>query len=377
MPSPRSTSFAWRGGSQARSYWLPISNYDPISTWDKILRIGIELVDRSFPGMEETVAKALFETMELMGHQQKVEYYSSKQLTKPSEELRIEDQLRLMLVHYHDLYDGEYKVGLSFFHLVCDVLVGTFNPKKGFEEYLRDDVSHKTKRIKEMSGSLKTIHGLEWLVFGADIHIRNAVAHKNWRFTENTVVLWDKDGWEQTFGILELDDILRSLTIAIIALEASLIIALTKHQRQIIPYVKGKEYDLESINTIMYHNAQDQGFVLDDVVISRKGFLKCELIDKPQPHGPSELIMRDGPVSVKTVIPPVAARSERALSFVYDSLSVLHGYNEVEVELMNYRKDQRGILRVNVMRWMEIGAKPKPLKSEYDREVTRTNVIDD
>lgn len=356
---------------------LPISNYDPISTWEKILRIGIEIVDRSVIVNEEIILKALFETMELMGFQQKVGYYSLKQLASAQEQSVIDDRLRLMLIYYHDLYDGEYKIALSFFHLTCEILSGKFDEKKTFKDYLSEDVSYKLIKLKELSESIKLAHNLEWLLLGADNHIRNAIAHKNWHFADGKVKLWDKSGWSLILSEIELEDLIKKITIAILAIEASLIIVLSKYQKQMRPYIKNKEYDFESIHTVMYHYAEDQGFILDDLLIIGKEKLRCILINKPKPHGPSELIMKNGPLIVKTTIPPASARSERALGFAFNSLSMLHSYEELEIVLKNFKQENKGTLIVNLRRWIEIAGQDNPSKIEYDSDVKRAEISDD
>ena len=356
---------------------LPIANYDPIPTWERILRVGLDVIDRSFPGNQEVVSNALFRTMELVGQQQKVEYFSLKHLATATESSVTEDQLRLMLVHYHDVYDGGYKIALSFFHLVCDMISGRYDGKKTFDQYLEDDVTFKIRSIKAIAESVTVVPGLEWLLLGADNHVRNAVAHKNWRFTEGTVILSDRDGWTRTLGMLELEDIVKNITIAIIALEASLTISFSKYEKEMLPFIGSREYDFESIHSVMYHFAEDQGFILDDLTSVSKGKLKSILIDKPQPHGSSELTMRDGPFVAKATIPPPAPRSERALGFVFQSLSVLNGYEQMEVVLLDFKQTEKGRLAVNLKRWIELACQKGHSKPDFESAVTRTSVIDD
>ena len=186
---------------------LPIANYDSVPAWEKIIRVCVEMIIRSYL---VKMKKELFDALELtiynIGTHQKTEYYSQEDLPKiitvekiedlkSGEKVAPADRLRKMLIHYHDLYDGTYKDCLSFYHFLCDLLEGKYSNKKPFDNYInKDDVSYKINKINEYSTSIKLQYNISWLLIGSDRHIRNAIAHKRWEFKQSTVILKDKDG---------------------------------------------------------------------------------------------------------------------------------------------------------------------------------------
>jgi hypothetical protein len=358
---------------------LPIANYDPIPTWEKVVRIGIEIIDRTYKGYEPVLANALYGAIDLIGKKQKVEYYAVQQIASvPTVGTRTEDMMRLMLGYYHDIYDGGHKVGLSFYHLACDILTSRHDGKKTFDDYLRDDVSFKFRKLKELSPNAKLQHSVDWLLLGLDNHIRNAVAHKNWEFVENKeIILNDRDGWSKKFNYLEIDDILKSLLIAYYGIQAGLLISFVKYQYDIERFIPKVKHDFESIHAMLYFCADDQKFVLDDITKLDEQTLHCTLIEKPLGVGPTDVIMQNGPIIMKATLPTPAPRSERALGFIKESLSILWGYSKVIIDLKNWKKENRGILEIDLTKWFVYTERADATKEEYDNAVKRINIQDD
>ncbi len=139
----------------------------------------------------------------------------------------ITEKITDLLNIYHNLFDGRYKISLSCFYHLLHLIDGNFN--KSFEKFLEDDVSYKINEIKKYSGSRLFIETTEWLLLGADSHVRNAIAHKKWKFIENVVELNDRSGWQKKFSLIEIEDLIRSLKIVNRAMESAIIISIVKY----------------------------------------------------------------------------------------------------------------------------------------------------
>ena len=369
---------------------LPIANYDSIPTWEKILRISFEMIERTYLIEKK---KELFETLELtiftLGTPQKVEYYSHedlpsiesiKNLEDLSKKPKVapEDRLRKMLIHYHDLYEGTYKVCLSLFHFLCDLLEGNYKPSKPFEEYLnRDDVSYKIDKISNYSASIKLQHNIDWLLIGADSHIRNAVAHKRWEFKKGKVLLKDRNGWSKEFDYSEIKDLIRSLNIANKGMQSAIIIGFCKYMEEIAKSVPKREMDEESIYSIMYQLANTSHFLLDDLTIGKDMLIFCKLKEEVIPLN-RVIYSGNKTHSVKIDLPSIPNRSYRIKSFVAKSLPAIWNYKKIRIELFDFKDEAVGIMEIDIEKWSQMYQSGQKYDQKYyDSHVLVNTIIED
>lgn len=369
---------------------LPIANRNPISTWQIIARIGIEIIERNYlMGRKQELFEALELTMHKIGNLQKVEYFSQKdvpeiEVVKNLEDLdkppkvNPEDRLRKMLLYYHDLYEGSYKIGLSLFHFLCDLMEGKYKSSKPFETYLeKEDVSHKIIQLTKYSSEIKLQKNIQWLLIGADSHVRNAIAHKRWEFKEGKVILRDRDGWEKELNYFEIEDMIRSLKIALKGMQTAMTISFCKYMDEISQPVQKRILDEESIQGIMYLFANENHFVLDDLEIKKDLSINCRLKEQIIPQN-REMFAGFKTGAVKIDLPPIPDRTYRVKSFVASSLPAIWNYKKISLDVYNFEKKNVGRMEINLEEWSKMYQSKKVYaQNEYDTYVTMNTIIED
>jgi hypothetical protein len=174
---------------------LPIANYEPMNTWDKILRACYEAIERAIlkESKLKSISNAYRITFDKLQENQKVEYLFNTRIIA-NEGVKTEANLLNRLQLYHDIYEGEYKALISFYHLILDILENNFTSASLIENYFTCYPSKNLCEIKELSKQIKLQNSIDWILIGANNNIRNAIAHKNWKFLNNEVTLWNMRG---------------------------------------------------------------------------------------------------------------------------------------------------------------------------------------
>jgi hypothetical protein len=325
---------------------LPISNYHPKKTYALIVKLCLEIIERAVLKNKELAATSILKTMDLINPYLKTTYFDEKDINDNSNKKNISKTLMDLLVTYHNLYDGRYKVSLSCFHYLIDVIYGLDN--RNFDKYLEDDVSFKIKQIEKTDIKRVFIDTPEWLLIGVDEHIRNAVAHKRWNFIESYVELSDRSGWEKKFGFFQIEDLYRSLKIANRAMESALIISVVQHLDIFKKYFKRKELDRETLHIMLYNLAKKYRFVLEKFSISNNSQINCELKSEPQTIGPEEVIIGGKYGSFKYKMPEMKEPIERAKSLINELMNMITNYDVIELSLYNFCKVYLGKLQFNL-----------------------------
>ena len=351
---------------------LPIANYNPILTWQKIVRISFELIERCYlQNKKDDLLIALYKTMESLGPLQKVEFFSSKDLPQTFKLENLEqlektersspaDNLRKMLIHYHDLYDGTYKICLSLFHFLCDLIENKISNKKPYEKYIEDDVSYKIDKLEKYSASVHLQDNLSWLLIGADNHVRNAIAHKNWNFINNKVSLFDKSGWKKDFEFIEIEDMIKNINIANKGMQAGLLIGFSMYQKEMLKLVPRKIHDEETIHSTFYFFANKQSFLLDDFYISGND-IYCELKEK-----------------TKYKLPDIGKRTERIMGLIFEACQFIWNYKKIIFQVFSWEGKNVGNLEVDLEKFANLYfSERKVEKSEFESCILNNNIIED
>lgn len=367
---------------------LPIANYDAIPAWEKIIRLGIELTERFYlRGNKEILFAALEGSISNIGKHQKSEYYSHEAIQEIETIANLDDfdkepkvapadRLRKLLIYYHDLYDGSYKVSLSFFHFICDAIEGNVN-NKIFDKYLDDDVSYKIKKLSDYSSKIKLQHNISWILMGSDSHIRNAIAHKRWEFIKGRVLLKDRDGWNKEFGFIEIDDLIRSLKIANLGMQTVILLEYSKHSKEISKTLPIKKLDEDSIHSIMYKIAEDCLFTLDELRFDNDNVLHSKLKERPLPFN-RQIFMGNKKSSFKIDLPPIPKRSDRIKSFISQSLPAVWNYKKIIVEASSLSNESLGMMEVNLAEWSKLFLSDSNFsKSDYENFVIKNTIVEE
>ncbi|MBL7128734.1 MAG: hypothetical protein ISS16_07090 [Ignavibacteria bacterium] len=253
---------------------LPISNYDPIDTWEKITRLTYEAIERVFLREKELelLTLAYKKSFNELHKHQKVQFLAQK--LSPSEKIVNEESYLLkQLQNYHDVYEGEYKALISFYNITFDILEG--ENLQPLEYYYSSYPSTVIKNVEKLSKKVKLVHNADWILIGADNNIRNAVAHKNWKFFNGKVELFNLNPktkeitWNKTFIKIELEDKMKSLRLAVLGMQVGFLLGFVKYETKIQKIQPRFKNDLESLSIIMYGTAIQFEFIMDGIDIKK------------------------------------------------------------------------------------------------------------
>lgn len=356
---------------------LPITNRDPRKTWGIILRVSEELIERAILKDEKRVSEAIIKTMDLVNPHQKIEYFSYKQIESSKETKNIEERIKLNLNYYHDVYEGRYKYVLNLMHFCADILLG--HADDNFEKYVKNDPSYMIKKIKSYVREIKLQDTIEWILIGADEHIRNAIAHKRWKFIDGQVLLEDKNRnneiiWFNSFNYLEIDDVVRNLTINFLALESSLIISFVKHIKNVRKYLVRKVHDSDSIRSVIQHCAEDQSFDMINITGLKEKTLIIAITDMGFGKG-REILGNMRTYKFRVKLPELENLETRSRSFVLSTLPVTWNYEKIVVNIFHISKKMIAVLEMNVKQYLYFIDNKIKEKMDVDDTILFKNIL--
>jgi len=328
---------------------LPIVNHNPKKTYKRIVNLCLNIIDRAFLKDKEKTAIALIEAIELINPHVKVSFHDEENFLKHDKDKKIFNKLNQYLLAYHNLYDGRYKISLSYFHYINDVIYEM--DRKSFNNYTFDDVSYKIKQIKISNSTRLFIEDIEWLNIGADEHVRNAIAHKRWKFIDCYVELNDRGGWSKKLTFIEIEDLYRSLKISSRAMESAIIIGLIKYYEQFLDYIPYEKKDKETVEGIIGNYSLKSEFALDSFTI-RNEFIFVKLKSDVQSIGPRGMIVGyNKGQSKKFELPPMAEPEKRALILLNNILPAIWGHEFIEIQIIKFNREYVGKLKFDIKKF--------------------------
>lgn len=347
---------------------LPITNYDPVKTWERILRLSLEIIERASLKDPRKISEAISVAADKVFPHNKIEAITQTIIKQLDDNKITAQDLKLYLNQYNEIYDGKYRILLSLIHFCLDI----YNNKGNydFDRYCKNDVSYMMKEIKEQEYSKIYSDTVDWIFLGIEPHIRNAVAHQKIILRRSKVILSDKDGWEKEFDYFVLYDYLNNIKIVSLALEASLIISMVRNKDEIAKFFVDKTYEEDEIHSVLIMNAGNYKFSLtmfniinDTIIIELKSLFVSDY--------PSEIMGNFGGVKFHTKLPPDPPILERVKGLVFKTLPIIWNYQNLIAKVLNDEDKVEAEMVINLQRWYELYTKNENdiKKDEFEKAI--------
>lgn len=291
--------------------------------WKEVIETYFELLRLVVPlGHADALYGLYLEIMAPLAEAQQ-ELYNWERQIESLKEADVEVQYNASMQEYMALYEGLVKATMSFPVYCLDLIAGgDYEGKRlgkdlGKKEpsgYVHDDLSFKRLKVVEAE-SLGLQSDLSALLVGVEPHIRNAIAHKRFEYTESSSVTFrdiDKRKgtvlFERTMTLGAFKLLTKSLKVNFLAQGAALTLFPFEHESQISvrPGVPSKP---KALKAAIYHLCQEAELEPTDIQVEG-GHLRCDLFRSSALDSPSSIFGNLGGVRFRQERPPLPLRDQ-------------------------------------------------------------------
>ena len=323
----------------------------------------LRLLEDAYGLEPESVARIYHRTLNELYRVQKELYFSEKDAQTKTPDEHAEVVLKPQLTHYHDLYENYYRLLISPVAFAKDVISRSPEAATSADDYLRLDARVKMEKLN--SPLAYVVQPLNILVEGCEPSLRNGIAHKRYRFGDDTVEVWDESPkrgvhWKKTFTKGDLDGQIRKLQNTVNAIETGLLIFLMKHRKE----MHGRGYDFARPSSeLSFEQQQSALYLLAEAM--RMELLSAECVAGPpkelvvkvkilpsfESEGPEKIISggERGPTLVLNFYREIeeASLKEQVFGFLQRACGAIDNYDEYWVTVEGPEGQDFGFLRMN------------------------------
>ena len=291
--------------------------------WKEVIETYFELLKLVVPlGHADALYELYLEIMEPLAEAQQ-ELYNWERQIESLAEADVEVQYNAHMQEYMALYEGLVKATMAFPVYCLDLIAGGDYDgkrlgkdlgKKDHSAYVHDDLSYKRSKVEEAE-SLGLRSDLSALLVGVEPHIRNAIAHKRFEYTESGGVTFRdidrKKGtviFERTMTLGAFKLLTKTLKVNFMAQGAALTLFPFEYgdRVRVRPGVLTKP---KALKAAIYHLCQEAQLEPTDIRIEG-GHLRCDLYRSSALDSPSSFSGNLAGVRFRQDLPPLPLKDQ-------------------------------------------------------------------
>jgi hypothetical protein len=303
--------------------------------WKELMALEINHVEHCLELKPKILAQGMFESLmraSLMETEEKSQIDRIAELIQSNyEEQSITHEV---LVFYHQLYEGRYKLLLAFYHFMINLQANSNFELRKLDKLRSRQVFDNLKYLKRVLPQAEYNH----ICLGADPHLRNAIAHREVELREGKVKV--RDGrWTKAFDFTRAELLVKSLNLTMLGLLGGLLVSSMKHNDVLRSHVQYK-YHIEDIQQSLSSIVTEYKFVLTRCVVSDNDHLYCSLREMdPSPFdGPNKF--KHGKTTLQVHVVNAKPRRERIQDLISGCELMFQGYKKVTFESSDNKGEQ-------------------------------------
>jgi hypothetical protein len=333
---------------------------DPLLHSESIARDFYNKVSELFNDNRAVLAEALVCTLKSMADFHEVEFNRVQNIAAAIQEVDHpeSDRLDRLLQYYLGLFEGPYRAGLALRNVLWRLERGDKPSKEKVEEFLKHDVS---QILREFVSDVPVDNQRSLYQVGAEVHIRNAVAHQHIQLNADTITLTDGT-WQRNLDWVTLEYHVRNINATYLGMQLGLFLAFIALNQDIRNLVSNISYSLKNVHTVLDIGAKNYGFILNNIFENDR-VLHMELLPLNRPKElPKKVLARSGSLVLTEIFLVGSSAVRIATDFVREYQSILNNYVTLILELP--------ILSENDPRWLEVDLKCLRDKSDKGEDVS-------